>query len=215
MSETYIRFPCGNLVLEGKIGLPEGKSPFPAVVVCHPHPLYGGSMDNNVVNGICDALILASIIPFKFNFRGVGGSEGTYDNVSGEQQDVDAAIDFIAARAEVEPDKIGLAGYSAGAGYSLSTWIHDTRVKAMVAVSPPLTMFDFSPFKSCPKPKLLLSGGKDEYTPITRFLEFCRGISQPGEYYVIDSADHFWRSYESRLGEKVAEYFLDIFENRK
>ena len=215
MNEICTRFACGNLTLEGKLGLPEGKGPFPAVVICHPHPLYGGSMDNNVVYGIYCALIEASISSFRFNFRGVGGSEGTYDKGNGEQQDVYSAIDFIAARNEIDPDRIGLVGYSAGSGYSLLPGISDNRVKSIVAVSPPLTIFDFTPLRDCPKPKLIISGGKDEHIPIDRFTEFCRSISQPSKHYIIDSADHFWWGNESRLGERVVGYFLDIFENRK
>ena len=213
MNEIYIRFPCGSLMLEGKFGLPEGKGPLPAVVICHPHPLYGGSMDNNVVYSIYCALIEASISSFRFNFRGVGGSEGKYDRGNGEQQDVYSAIDFVAARDEVDPDRIGLVGYSAGSGYSLLTGIRDNRVKSIVAVSTPLTLFDFSPLRDCLKPKLIISGGMDEHTPVDRFIDFCQSIPQPSEHYIIDSADHFWWGNESKLGERVAGYFLDIFND--
>ena len=122
MKEIEVRFPSGELLLEGVLGLPEGDGPFPAVVVCHPHPLYGGSMDNNVVNSICEALTRASLVSFKFNFRGVGGSQGTHSGGAGEQEDVAAAISFVSDQAEVDPGRIGLAGYSAGAGYSLACW---------------------------------------------------------------------------------------------
>jgi hypothetical protein len=76
MEATKVRFSRGELSLEGMLSIPEGSIPFPAAIVCHPHSLLGGSMDNNVVNSIFDALVRASVISLKFNLRGVGGSEG-------------------------------------------------------------------------------------------------------------------------------------------
>lgn len=75
MKEERVNFPSGTILLEGILAIPQGAGPFPAVIVCHPHPLYGGSMDNNVVNSLSEALAQASLISFKFNFRGVGGSQ--------------------------------------------------------------------------------------------------------------------------------------------
>ena len=76
MRGIYLRFPCGNLFLEGALSWPQGAGPFAVVVVCHPHPLYGGTMDNNVVLAVCQALYGESMVAFRFNFRGVGGSQG-------------------------------------------------------------------------------------------------------------------------------------------
>ena len=81
MKESRVRFRCGGLSLEGVVGLAEKSEPSPAVIICHPHPLYGGSMENNVVDSLFGAFSELSIIPFKFNFRGVGNSEGEYSNL--------------------------------------------------------------------------------------------------------------------------------------
>ncbi len=116
MKETEVSVPCGELLLEGVLGLPEGNGPFPAVIVCHPHPLYGGSMDNNVVNSLCEAFMTASLVSFKFNFRGVGESQGEYSGGKREAEDVSAAIDYVSGVSEVDNQRLGLAGYSAGAG---------------------------------------------------------------------------------------------------
>ena len=78
-------FPCGELSLEGALTIPEGTGTFPAIIVCHPHPLYGGSMHNNVINSVCEALAQSSLISFKFNFRGVDASQGEFDQGDGEQ----------------------------------------------------------------------------------------------------------------------------------
>jgi len=212
MTETEVRFLCGELSLGGMMSVPEGGGPFPAVVVCHPHPLYGGSMDNNVVDSLCEALSSASHIAFKFNFRGVGASQGEYNQGIGEQEDVRAAISSITGMAKVDSERIGLAGYSAGAGFSFPVGVEDARVKALVAVSPPLAMFDFDSLKSCHKPKLLVSGSRDTFTQTDQFLGFCQRLPDPRECAIIDGADHFWRGYESALASRVAAFFTEALQ---
>ncbi len=203
-------FISGGLVLEGVLAIPEGAMPLPAVIVCHPHPLYGGSMDNNVISSLCEALAQASFISFKFNFRGVGRSHGEFSQGMGEQEDVEAAISFIGTVKEVDSDRIGLAGYSAGAGFGLPVGLNDDRIRALAAVSPPLSMFDFGFLKGCPKPKLLISGSRDDLIPADQFLEFCRYLPEPKECESIEGADHFWWGYESRLADKVAAFFTKV-----
>ena len=207
MKQIEVKFPSGELLLEGVLGLPGGKGPFPAVIMCHPHPLYGGSMDNNVVDSICVALAHASLVSFKFNFRGVGRSQGTHSGGAGETEDVAAAISFVSDLAEVDLERIGLAGYSAGAGYALPICVNDVRVKALAAVSPPLAMFDFEMLKDCRKPKFLISGDRDSFTSVSQFLQFCQGLAEPRECHSVESADHFWWGHEKALAEKVVAFF--------
>ena len=207
MKRTRIRFPSGPLVLEGMLAIPEGAAPLPAVIVCHPHPLYGGSMDNNVVNSLAEALVQASLVSFKFNFRGVGRSEGEFGQGIGEQEDVKAAISFMSSIKEVDPKRIGLAGYSAGAGFAFPVGLNDERIKALAAISPPFSMFDFDLLKSCFKPKLIVSGSEDDLTPTDHLLEFCQSLPEPKEYQIIRGADHFWQGYESQLAVKVTAFF--------
>ena len=210
MKETRVSFTSGGLFLEGILAIPEGAGPLPAVIVCHPHPLYGGSMDNNVVCNLSEALTQASLASFKFNFRGVGGSQGEFGQGIGEREDVEAAISFISTVKEVDSKRIGLAGYSAGAGFALPVGFRDDRIKALAAISPPLSMFDFDFLKSCPKQKLLISGGRDELIPTDQFLEFCQKIPEPKECEIIEGADHFWWGYESPLADKVAAFFTKV-----
>ena len=210
MKKARVSFPCGELVLEGILAIPEGAGPFPAVIVCHPHPLYGGSMDNNVVYSLSETLTQASLASFKFNFRGVGGSQGEFGQGIGEQEDVEAAISFINTVKEVDSKRIGLAGYSAGAGFALPVGFNDNRIRALAAVSPPFPMFDFDFLKSCPKPKLLISGSRDDLIPIDQFLEFCQNLPEPKECESIEGADHFWWGYESSLAAKVTAFFTKV-----
>ena len=212
MKKIRASFPSGELSLEGILSVPQRAGPFPAVIVCHPHPLYGGSMDNNVVRSLCEALAQASLASFRFNFRGAGGSQGEFDHGRGEREDVKAAISFTTAVEGVDSKRIGLAGYSAGAGFALPVGCDDERTKALAAISPPFSMFNFDFLKECLKPKLLITGGEDEFVPTDRFLEFCRSLPEPKECACIEGVDHFWRGHESRLTTRVAAFFVAVLE---
>ncbi|MFC2019791.1 alpha/beta hydrolase [Chloroflexota bacterium] len=205
-----VQFSCGELSLEGILDIPGGSGPFPAVIVCHPHPLYGGSMNNNVVGSVSAALTAASFVSFKFNFRGVGRSQGEYAGGIGEQEDVKAAISYLLTVEGVDGGRLGLAGYSAGAAFGLPVGCSDGRIKALAAISPPLAMFDFDFLEDCPKPKLLISGSRDGFTPRTQFLEFCRHLKAEEEHDSIHGADHFWQGYESALAARVTTFFSRV-----
>jgi len=165
-------------------------------------------MDNNVVNCLCSALNAESFISFKFNFRGVGRSEGDFGNGAGEQEDVSNAISFVATLSQVDPEHIGLIGYSAGAAFALPVGCKDSRIKALGAISPPLSMSDFEFLKGCVKPKFLISGSRDNFTPTGRFVEFCQDLPSPTEHDCIEGADHFWWGYEPGLARKTAAFFV-------
>jgi len=210
LQEIAVTFNSGQLLLEGILAIPEGDGPFPAVVLCHPHPLYGGSMDNNVICGLSEMLAGASVASFRFNFRGVGGSHGEFDQGIGESEDASAAIAFISLLAEVDARRLGLAGYSAGAGFALPVGCADPRIKALAAISPPFTMFDFDFLKDCRKPRLLLLGSRDDLIPAGQFLEFCRHLPEPKEYETVEGADHFWWGYESTLAARVTAFFTAV-----
>ena len=137
MSESRITFPCGDLQLEGLLRLPEGEAPG-AAVVCHPHPLYGGSMYNNVVEAVLEAFWLRQFATLRFNFRGVGDSEGEYDGGEGELDDVREAVAFVAGKAAVK--SVTLAGYSFGASVSLRAGLADPAVGGLVLVALPLAL---------------------------------------------------------------------------
>src|SRR4030042_370980 len=210
MDKIRVTFPSGELFLEGIVAIPQGVGPLPAIIVCHPHPLYGGSMDNNVVCSLCEALTKASFVSFKFNFRGVGTSQGEFGQGIGEQTDVEAAISFISRLKGISSTRIGLAGYSAGAGFAIPVGSGDSRIKALAAVSPPLNMFSFDFLGSCLKPRLLVSGSRDDFTPADQFLEFCQNLAEPKQCAIIEGADHFWWEYESRLAAKVTAFFTKV-----
>lgn len=111
MKEERVTFKSGDLTLEGMIAYPDGAGPHRAAVVCHPHPLYGGSMYNNVVDAVLEAMHARGFATLRFNFRGVGQSEGEFDNGNGEADDTVAAIRFLIAQKGVRAAGAVLAGY--------------------------------------------------------------------------------------------------------
>jgi len=211
MKESYVTFSSGDLSLEGVCHVPEGLGPLPAVVVCHPHPLYGGTMDNNVVYAVCQALCQRGILALRFNFRGVGRSQGTIQGM-GEPEDITAAISFCASMGEVDNERIGLCGYSAGAVAAFATGPPDERIQAAAAISPPLAMASLEGLKGYPKPKLIVTGSRDNFTRLEDFQRFGDSLAEPKECEIISGADHFWWGYEDQVGERVASFFVSALK---
>ena len=207
MNESHTVFPCGGLMLEGALHLPPGEGPFPAVVVCHPHPLYGGSMSNNVVLGVCHFLVRIGITAFRFNFRGTGRSEGNFGGGIDEQQDVAAALDFVSSQSKVEKGKIGVAAYSFGSIAASSIMPNDERVRALALISPPLPAGTWQELAPFPQPKLIISGSQDIFISPAELEQLVSGLAEPKQLEIIPRADHFWGGYEEELGAKVAIFF--------
>lgn len=109
--DRHVSFPSGDITLEGQLHLPD-TIPASGIVVCHPHPQYGGDMQNNVVEALCETAAANGVGALRFNFRGTGRSEGRYDNGIGEQEDVRAALAYLRDVPEVDAARVALAGYS-------------------------------------------------------------------------------------------------------
>jgi alpha/beta superfamily hydrolase len=198
-----VRFASGDLTLVGLLHRPQG-SGLPGVAVCHPHPLYGGDMENNVVVALCRALAGGGMVALRFNFRGVGESGGSYGGGLGEREDARAALDFLSGLPEVDSGRLGLAGYSFGALMALSA--AEERVHALAAVSPPAGGLDRASFRSN-IPTLLVSGDRDDVSPALRLPEMAASLGTPCEIRSVAGADHFWRGHEETLATAVLEFF--------
>ena len=212
MKTKNVTFPCGELKLEGACYYPDGKGRFPAVALCHPHPLYGGSMDNNVILAVAAALAKQSIIAFMFNFRGVGRSQGSFGGGENEQQDLKAAIDWLAKQPEVAAGRIGVAGYSFGAFVALPEAHHDPRVRALALISPAL-MDDakITQLGDCRIPKFIISGSADEHVAEKQLKLMEQKAADPKRLEIIPGADHFWLGNEATLAERVVTFFSAAF----
>ena len=211
MEEEKVFFDCGDIKLEGILTLTKTHSPAPAVVVCHPHPEYGGNMHNNVVTGITHTLSKQGFITLRFNFRGVGDSEGTYGGGVEEIKDVKGAIDFLSEGVQnfeplSETNGIFLVGYSFGAMVGLQVAAKDDRITGWVGISPPVAMYDFSFLKGSSKPKLLLLGDSDFVCPREDMEKLFDSLQEPKSMSVIPGADHFFWGKEETVAEHVLNF---------
>lgn len=215
MTKTITRrvtFASGALSLEGVLHLPETTPPpdlpaarAPGVVVCHPHPLYGGDMENNVVVAACETLVARGCAALRFNFRGVGGSDGAFDDGRGEQDDLRAALNCLAEQPEVDAKRLGLIGYSFGA--MVAAEVASGALRALGLVSPPLSFADLRIAWGCPA--LVLGGDADPIAPADRLRVVAE---QPAvELRIVPGADHSWWGFEGELGEALGEFFSRHF----
>lgn len=207
MKQVRITFPCGDIQLEGVWHFPETTRPSPAVIVCHPHPLHGGDMSNSIVVAICQALAQQSIASLRFNFRGVGRSGGEYGGGLDEQADVRAALALVSATANIDRERIGLAGYSFGAGVAVPVAIQDKKVNLLALVSPALTDSGWEQLKVFPNPILIITGEYDFVISPEQLQQHIKDIPRPVQGEVIAGADHFWQGYEAEVAKKVTEFF--------
>ena len=213
MKEERVFFDCGGIKLEGILTFTKTHSPAPAVVVCHPHPEYGGNMHNNIVTGITHTLSKQGFITLRFNFRGVGDSEGSYGGGVEEIKDVTGVIDFLSGVDHLETNGIFLVGYSFGAMVGLQVAAEDNRITGWVGISPPVAMYDFSYLKESSKPKLLLFGDSDFACPKEGIEKLFNSLLEPKSMSIIPGADHFFWGKEETIAEHVLN-FLNTFNKR-
>jgi len=206
VTEEYVTFSGAGLELEGILNRPKGDGPFPAVAICHPHPLYGGDMNNNVVMAICSTLAEASLAALRFNFRGVGRSQGKFAEGIGEQEDVDSALTFLSSLGKVDRSRIGLVGYSFGAKVALPAALQNELVQAVAFISPFLSTSDWQQLRACIKPKLFLFGSNDSLVLSPEVQRMASELPQ-SQYEVIPGADHFWWGYEGEIARRVLAFF--------
>jgi hypothetical protein len=164
-------------------------------------------MDNNVILSVSLALVKKSVIAFMFNFRGVGGSQGSFGGGIAEQKDVAAALSWIISQPEADGNRVGLSGYSFGAAVALPVACADDRVGAVALISMPHGKSQISLLKGCPKPKLIICGTNDMIVPLDQVQLMNREAAEPKQFALVFGADHLWWGYEAVLAEKVATFF--------
>jgi len=191
MAEEKIKFLSKDLFIEGLLCIQEGEK---GVVVTHPHPLYGGTMYNQVVETLVEVYRNNAFSTLRFNFRGVAGSEGRYDEGKGEQEDVRSALQYMYERGKRDVD---LAGYSFGAWVNAK--INDTHslCDRIVMISPPVAFLDFSFLSFNPKIRLVVAGGNDDIAPADTITNVINTWNQKAHLEVIEGADHF---YTGKIG---------------
>jgi alpha/beta superfamily hydrolase len=191
--------------LEGILHRPSGKH-LPAAVICHPHSLYGGSMDVSLVVSIARTLAERGIMVLRFNFRGVGQSGGGFGEGVGELDDVAGAVDFLLREEDVDQGKLYLVGYSFGAWVGLHHAEHDPRICAVVAIGLPLWQLEESFLSGYTQHKLFIAGEHDSICPPDTLRRFVESLPPPKEVRVLREADHFLAGREKEVAEAVADF---------
>ena len=189
--------PVGEL--EGVYEFVEGVAPRALAVICHPHPLFGGTMHNKVVFRTAEAFQQAGFATLRFNFRGVGASTGTHDDGRGEQDDAASAIGWLTAAHPEVP--LALSGFSFGGSIALHAGADDARVRLMWAVAPGVGRRDFSHLALCDKPKGVVQGTQDDLCPQADLERAWPAWADPKAKYIVAGADHF---FVDRLNEMQA-----------
>jgi alpha/beta superfamily hydrolase len=178
-----------------------------AALVCHPHPLYGGTMHNKVVFQAMKSLQSFGFPVLRINFRGAGLSEGKHDQGRGEVDDVRAALDWLHAKSHLP---MIFTGFSFGAATGLRAACPDSRVVALISLGTPVNVesrgYGYECLRHCYKPKLLVSGSLDQYGPAEKLREIASSLSEPKELKLIDGADHFFEGRLDEMREAIEEW---------
>ena len=199
--ESKANFTSDGFEIEGSLF--EGDKGKGAIVT-HPHPLYGGNMQNNVVSAVSSAYQKSGITTLRFNFRGVGRSQGSYGDGIGEQADVRAAVGWLQS---LGIQHIELAGYSFGAWVNALAANDGLKVDRMIMVSPPVAFIEFKDIADISSLKLIVTGSRDDIAPASMVEKSYPTWNAAAEFEVINGADHFYGGYESQL-EAVLMDFL-------
>ena len=206
MPEIMFNGPAGRL--EGRFH-PAKNSNAPLALVLHPHPQFGGTMNNQIVHTIYYAFVERGFSVLRFNFRGVGKSAGTFDHGQGELADSGAALDWAQTIAP-EARSCWIAGVSFGAWIGMQLLMRRPEVEGFISVAPPANRFDFSFLAPCPSSGLFIHGDQDrvaplgEVTSLIEKLKMQKGIQI--EHSVIKGANHFFENCVEDLSQTVGTY---------
>jgi alpha/beta superfamily hydrolase len=201
-----VKGPVGRL--EGILDGPK-ESPKAAVVFAHPLPTEGGTMHTKGVFQGTKGLVRIGCAVLRFNFRGVGKSDGAFDQGRGERADFSAALDFMAVRYPGSP--LWAAGFSFGSNVALETGAADDRVSVLIGIAPPVARegYDFTNTLASTKPKFFVQGSEDEICLLEAMWAFYAQLQEPKELVVIDGADHLFTGQTAEIGEALQDLLGD------
>jgi alpha/beta superfamily hydrolase len=201
--------PAGRLEALLNAGSPNATH---AAVVCHPHPLYGGTLHNKVVFHAMKALNNFGFPVLRFNFRGTGLSEGEHACGIGEVEDVRAAFDWLEREFALP---VIFAGFSFGAAVGLRAAYSDDRVRALIALGLPAVpaegrVYDFEFLRACAKPKLFVSGSRDQFGPAGKLEALVNTFADPKKLVRIEAGDHFFEGRLKEMRVAIEEWVREI-----
>ena len=205
----FIDGPAGRLEALLNAGAPNATH---AALVCHPHPIYGGTLHNKVVFHTMKALNSFGFPVLRFNFRGAGLSEGEHASGVGELDDVGAALNWMEREFTLP---IIFAGFSFGAAVGLRVACPDERVRALIGLGLPVTAIDdrtynFDFLRSCTKPKLFVSGSRDQFGPSGKLESVVESFAEPKKLVRIEAGDHFFEGRLKELRSTIESWIREI-----
>jgi len=187
-----------------------------AALVCHPHPLFGGTLHNKVVFHTMKALNTFGFPVLRFNFRGTGLSHGEHDYGNGEVADVRTALDWLDAEIHLP---LIFGGFSFGAAVGLRAACPDPRVKALIGVGVPVApvaadkeeprVYTYDFLRDCALPKLFVSGTRDQFGPSAKLQELVNSVSEPKKLVLIEGGDHFFEGRLKELREAIETWLKE------
>lgn len=205
MPEVIFNGPDGRL--EGRYHHSTAGSAI--ALLLHPHPQHGGTMNNRVSYALYQTFVQRGFSALRFNFRGVGRSQGQFDNGQGELSDAASALDWMQS---YNPNAGGcwIAGFSFGAWIGMQLTMRRPEINGFISIAPPASIYDFSFLAPCPASGLILHGGKDEVVPVSSVEKLADKLSQQKnitiDYRVVPGADHFFSDHMKALNTHVDDY---------
>lgn len=207
MRQTAIQFYSGGMAVEGVLAIPEPGVSKPAlIIICHPHPALGGDMESSVVVAVCRAAASMGLASLRFNFRGVGASEGRFTGGPGERDDLVAAAAAMRRWPGISGRRIAVAGYSFGAGVALSAMGRLKGVRAAAAIAPPVSSVRILGNSKLKTPTLIAAGSRDGIAPPEAIRRELEPIAGPVRFEELAGADHSLAGREGAVAALVAEF---------
>jgi alpha/beta superfamily hydrolase len=204
--KLFLAGPAGRL--EAILWTPIRPEPPPiAAVLCHPHPLFGGTLHNKVIYQAAKSLDSLGVPVLRFNFRGAGLSEGEHDRGIGEREDVQAAMDFLAG--QFPGRAVLLGGFSFGSWVGLGVGCGDARVHELIGLGLPVNNSEFAYLESCDKPKLIVQGTLDEHGAWEKVEQVVARIPGDTRLVFVQNADHFFTGQLDELDKAICEWVTE------
>jgi alpha/beta superfamily hydrolase len=181
----------------------------PVALLLHPHPQHGGTMNNKVVYSLYQTFVRRGFSALRFNFRGVGRSQGQFDNGPGEMSDAASALDWMQS---YNPNASGcwIGGFSFGAWIGMQLMMRRPEISGFISLAPPASVNDFTFLAPCPSSGLIIHGEKDEVVPVSSVGKLAQKLSSQKtikiDYQVIADADHFFQDKIDTVSTLVSDY---------
>jgi len=204
---------AGEVELEAALWEPTDRFPRAAALLCHPHPLYSGTMNNRVIYRAAKGAVEAGLSALRFNFRGVGASTGTYDKGVAERKDVAGLLDWLQQLYPGLP--LALAGFSFGSWVGLQVACHDPRIQALVGLGLPVTTYDFEFLIDNDKPSLFIIGTRDEFCPREAMDLLARRLPPASSVRWVEGADHLFTRRIDQVQSLVRDFLRLRFEGQR